>query len=418
MRLLVVASTFPATDGDGTPGFVRDLAVQEAEDFDVLVLVPRVPGAARRERIGPVEVRRFAYFPRRFEDLAHGAIIENLRAKPSRWLQVPCYFLAQTWAIHRTVRRWRPDVMHVHWIIPQGVSARLAARSVPQLLTTLGGDLYALRHPLVQRLKSLVVRRARFTTVMNADMRERVVELGADPDDVRVLPMGASNVGGAVPPAGRRSATGLTVLFVGRLVPKKGLGVLLDALRALGRDDVRLEVVGDGPLRAEVEQQSIGLPVHFRGQLGRDDLMAAYATADVAVFPSVPAASGDQDGLPVALLEAMAAGCAVVASDLPGLSEAVADGESGRLVPSQDVAALADALRTLTEDDALRDRLSEGARRQAQEFSVESIGARYRELLRTVAGAADRARPSGRPPRAPARPPAGCTARASRRRSS
>jgi len=385
MRLLVVASTFPATDGDGTPGFVRDLAVQEAEEFEVLVLVPRVPGAARREWIGPVEVRRFAYFPRPFEDLAHGAIIENLRAKPARWLQVPCYFLAQTWAIHRTVRRWRPDVMHVHWIIPQGVSALLAARSVPQLLTTLGGDLYALRHPVVQRLKSLVVRRARFTTVMNGDMCARVVELGADPDRVRVLPMGASNVGQAVPSAGPRSAAGITVLFVGRLVPKKGLGVLLEALRTLGRDDVSLEVVGDGPLRPEVERQGAGLPIHFRGQLGRDDLMASYAAADLAVFPSVPAASGDQDGLPVALLEALAAGCAVIASDLPGLSEAVVDGESGVLVPSQDASALADALRSLVEDDALRDRLADGARRQAREFSVESIGARYRELLRQTA---------------------------------
>ena len=87
-RLLVLASTFPTSPDDGTPAFVRDLAAREGEEFDVMVVVPRVPGGSAREVDGMMVVERFRYFPSRWEDLADGAIIENLRARPSRWLQV------------------------------------------------------------------------------------------------------------------------------------------------------------------------------------------------------------------------------------------------------------------------------------------------------------------------------------------
>src|SRR5690606_6237069 len=89
LRLMVVASTFPGHEDDGTPAFVRDLSSRLSEAFETTVLVPRVPGSQRSEVIGNLRVERFPYFPRRWEDLAHGAILENLRERPLRWLQVP-----------------------------------------------------------------------------------------------------------------------------------------------------------------------------------------------------------------------------------------------------------------------------------------------------------------------------------------
>ncbi|MGR0320243.1 glycosyltransferase [Agromyces sp. ZXT2-3] len=386
-RLLVLASTFPAHAADGTPAFVRDLAEREAEHFEVMVVVPRVPGAPGRERLGPLEVRRYGYFPRRWEDLADGAIIENLREKRSRWLQVIPFFVAQFLATRRAAREWRPDVAHVHWIIPQGIVARLALRRTPALLTTLGGDLYALNARPLRALKSWVIRWAAAVTVMNAEMRERVIRLGAAPDSVRILPMGADlSAVQAVPPT--PAEPGRTrILFVGRLVEKKGLEVLLDSVRALGTDSaVSLTVVGDGPLRSSLESRARGLDVTFAGQLGRSELVRRYAACDLAVFPSVLAASGDKDGLPVALLEAMAAGCAVVASDVPGINEAVQDGANGVLVAPGSTEQLTAALDALIADPERRRRLGAGARETAEEYSADAVGARYRELLGVVSG--------------------------------
>jgi hypothetical protein len=189
-RLLVLASTYPARPGDGTPSFVRDLALGMAEAFDIEVLVPAVPGGASRERDGALAVTRFRYFWRRWEDLADGAILENLRAHRSRLLQVPVLVLAEYVAVRRAVRRNRPDAIHAHWILPQGLVARLATRGIPTVVTTLGGDLYALRSGAARRLKAGVVRHASAVTVMNGEMRAMVEALGAKPADVLVMPMG------------------------------------------------------------------------------------------------------------------------------------------------------------------------------------------------------------------------------------
>ena len=121
-RLLVLASTYPARAGDGTPAFVRDLAAAESSRYETTVLVPSVPGSVGDEVDGALEVRRFRFFPRRWEDLGDGAILENLRSRKSRWLQVPAFFLAEVLALRRLVRSIQPDVLHVHWLIPQGLA--------------------------------------------------------------------------------------------------------------------------------------------------------------------------------------------------------------------------------------------------------------------------------------------------------
>jgi glycosyltransferase involved in cell wall biosynthesis len=145
-----------------------------------------------------------------------------------------------------------------------------------------------------------------------------------------------------------------------------------------------LDIVGDGPLRARLETSARGLPVRFLGQLGRDELSRVLGASSVVVVPSVPAASGDQDGLPVALLEAMAVGRPAVGSDLSGIDDAIVDGETGLLVPPGDAGALAAALEKLLTDSALRSTLGAAASQRAESFSVSAIGSRYSSLLDEV----------------------------------
>ena len=382
-KLLVLASTYPAHVGDGTPQFVRDLATVEALSYETTVLVPCVRGGARQEVDGALSVRRFRYFPRRWEDLADGAILENLRSRKSRWAQVLPLFLAEVLAIRREVRASRPDVIHVHWLLPQGLAALIAAPRVPKLVTTLGGDVYGLRDPVSRRVFRAVIKNAVTVTAMNEDMRGRLLALGADPATTVVLPMGA-DVAGIRPQAAAAQRRRGRVLFVGRLVEKKGVSVLLEALRLLDEPGYDVRVVGDGPLRPQLTRQAAGLPVTFAGSLGREALSAELGAASIAVFPSVPAASGDQDGLPVAMLEAMSTGCAVVASDLPGLRDAVEDGTSGLLTAPASAEDLAGALARLLRDPALCDRLGQAAAARAENFSVDAIGRRYVVLLDEV----------------------------------
>jgi glycosyltransferase involved in cell wall biosynthesis len=390
-RLLVVASTFPAHHGDGTPAFVKDLSVRLGRDLDTVVLVPRVPDAPARETIDGVTVQRFAYFPRRWESLANGAIIENLRASRWQWLQVVPFFLAESIHLRRLIRHHRPDVLHIHWIVPQGVAALVVGRHVPWVVTTLGGDVYALRDPISQWLKRAILGRARAVTTMNKEMRARLIDAGASADSTYVQPLGADI-------KGVRAEVGITepipgrLLFVGRLVEKKGLATLIDAVSRLSLDlGWSLEVIGDGPLRDELQERAAGLPIEFSGAMSRDGLAHAYGRSSIVVVPSVPAATGDQDGLPTVLLEAMGAGRAIVASDIAGIDEALTDGETGLLVPPNDAGALADALATLLRDAPLRNKLGAAAAERSEAFSVEACSQRFLELLTDAAtGAAAR----------------------------
>ncbi len=384
-RLLVLASTFPARPDDGVPAFVLDLARHEAEEFDTVVLTPRVPGAAADEVVDGVRVVRYPYFPRRFEDLADGAILDNLRARRSRVLQVPALLAAQFLAVRRAVRTGRPDVVHAHWAVPQALVATLAAPHVPMVVTTHGGDVYALRAAPLVRLKRWVLRRAAHVTTVNGEMRERLTAWGVPESGTSVVPMGVEP-GPAAAARARTARVPGRIVAVGRLVEKKGFAVLLHALRRI--DDVPWEVVvvGDGPLRAGLGRRAAGLPVTFAGQLGKDEVLDALASATVVAMPSVPASNGDQEGLPVTLLEAAAVGAAVVASDLPGIRDVVHHDVSGLLVPPGDVDALAAALRRALTDRDGRERWQAGAGRAAEPYTGDRIGARYRAVLRAAAG--------------------------------
>lgn len=140
------------------------------------------------------------------------------------------------------------------------------------------------------------------------------------------------------------------LLFAGRFVEKKGIPILIEAMRGLKREgtDVRLKLVGDGPIAGELKRQASDLrSIEFSGWVPNAELRHMMRGALAVCVPSVEAASGDAEGLPNVVLEAMAAGAPIVATHHAGIGEAVEDGRSGFLVPAGDVDALTMALRRL-----------------------------------------------------------------------
>ena len=188
----------------------------------------------------------------------------------------------------------------------------------------------------------------------------------ATPPDVQAGPALAARPAGEGEPAGPGPAP-LRVLAVGRLVAKKGYPVLFEALAALARQGSRinLSVIGEGvdrpQLEAMVDNLGLSTVVRFLGAQPHQQVAAAFRQADVFVQASVVLGNGDRDGVPNSLLEAMASGLAVVASDVAGIPEVVAPG-CGVLVPTGDPRALASSLALLADDPGLRERLGRAAR--------------------------------------------------------
>ena len=170
----------------------------------------------------------------------------------------------------------------------------------------------------------------------------------------------------------------LRLLTVGTLCPRKGLDVLLRACTRLAQQkvDFELRVVGNGPLRRRLKWLAFRLglrrKVIFTGHIPHENMSDLYRRADLVVLPSRVASDGDRDGMPSALTEAMAFGCAVVASNLPGMDEAIVSGESGVLVPPDDVEALSRTLLELAARPDERKRLGSNAWKRIRELLDES----------------------------------------------
>lgn len=360
--LLVLASTYPRWHGDPEPGFVHELAKRLLPRFRVHVLGPHAKGAARREVMDGVEVHRYRYAPAGLETLVNdGGIVTNLKLHPWKLLLVPGFVLAQFLACWRLCKRLEVDVLHAHWLVPQGLMAAclqwLPGRTIPFVVTSHGADLYALKGRLFNRIRKFVLRRASAASVVSSAMCDLLESTGVSVEKVHVLPMGVDVEGRFTPdPAVERSRSG--ILFVGRLVEKKGVRHLLSAMpRVLDAvPDAHLTIAGFGPdeeaLRLQVRELGLEAVVRFTGALPQSGLPDYYRSAAVFVAPFVRAGSGDQEGLPVALMEAVSCGCPVVAGDIPGIGDLLGHDRADVCVDARDEAALASRIIEALADPA------------------------------------------------------------------
>lgn len=187
-------------------------------------------------------------------------------------------------------------------------------------------------------------------------------------------------------PASSQPPNSRTILFVGRLVAKKGVPDLIEACRILNERGVQFdcEIIGDGPLRETLTEQiqacDLATRVSLRGALHQDAVLKAMLGARVLALPCVVAASGDQDGLPTVLLEALAAGLPSISTNVAGIPEIIDHGRTGLLVNSSSPAMLADAIHEVLEDDTLAMRLANAGRKKA--MSAFEVGVNVAHLRR------------------------------------
>lgn len=322
MKVLFLTSTLPRFPGDQQAPFVLEQAVawQQARPEDELfILAPHDAGARRHETVDGVSVSRFRYvWPQMWQTLAYPAIMPNLRQNKWRALQIPFFLSAEFLAARRLIKQHRIEVIYAHWVMPQGIVAYLLHRfmGVDYVLQNHSSDLsvFAKLGRGGRAMARAVLRRARAFFCVNqvqADQARAFLPGLA----CNVLPMGLSmNVDAArsaFDPGKCRYALGT----ISRLSRKKGLDHLIAAAEHLARQDrvIPIAIAGDGEDAALLARLPVASDVTFPGFLSGEDKAAFFADCFAMVFSSV--ASGDDvEGLPVALLEALAAGKPVIAS--------------------------------------------------------------------------------------------------------
>lgn len=361
MRILTLSCEYPPIGGGGaTAARVQAEALVRA-GHEVDVLTAGMPGLAPCETIGGVHVFRVPGW-RRWRH--YSTAIEQASFLPGM--------------LHRGhhLAAARPyDIIHSHFVVPTGLVARHLARrhAIPYLVTAHGSDVpgynpdrFALLHRLIRPAWRTVLQDAAAVTSPSRFVRGLIqrhadvaVELLPNAYDAPTLPAVAKRP---------------RVLSVARLVERKGIAHLIDALAGLG---ARAEYViaGDGPQRSmlEARARALGLSVAFLGQVDRDRLGSLYASSSIFVLPSA------RENFPMVLLEAMSAGCAVVTTRHTGCAEVV--GDAGLLVPAGDSQALREALAGLLGNPRRAAALGQAARQRVAEFASTRVTARLEALF-------------------------------------
>jgi glycosyltransferase involved in cell wall biosynthesis len=297
------------------------------------------------------------------------------------------HFVRAGWLADRLVRA-RVGHLHAHFAHGPTSVAHFAAMmtSLPFSFTAHAKDIYTSPPELL----AAKMRAARFV-VTCTDYNARHLSGLAESEARRIhriyhgIDLRKFRPDGADDAADARAAT---LLAVGRLVPKKGLEFLVDAvglLRAEGRK-IKLRIVGSGPERADLEKRISGAgltgAVELLGARPHEELPRLYREATACVLPCIITDDGDRDGIPNVLVEAMRMGVPVISTAISGIPELVRDGETGLLVPPRDAAALARAIARVLDDAGLRRRLiANAAARVSTEFDVDRNAERLRTLL-------------------------------------
>jgi colanic acid/amylovoran biosynthesis glycosyltransferase len=292
--------------------------------------------------------------------------------------------LLQATVLRAEMERAGIDHAHAHFATAAARLANLAWRmgGPTYSVTVHAKDIYH-REVRVEHLRDKLAP-ARFVATVSRANREHLNSvLGLD-GKLRVVPNSVDlrRLG----PVRSQAGVDGTVLAVARLIEKKGLQDLVVACGLMRRRGLRprLEVVGDGPLRAQLEAvaASLGVDARFRGALPHEQVLELMRRATLFCLPCVVAADGDRDGLPTSVLEAMAVGLPVVTTAVNGLAEAVLHERTGLIVPQGDPSALAAAIERLWSDPVLAAHLATRGRRHVERnFSLERSAALLRSMF-------------------------------------
>lgn len=373
LRVAVLGSTYPRYETDPGVPWLRESVRRAAAEHEVTVIAPAYRGL-RSHTIDGVRVERFRYGPASAETLTHDeGAPSKLRRNPLLKGLAAIYVLSGAWKTFWVCRTRRIDVLHVHWPFPHGLMALAPAwlLGVKVVSTCHSAELaMARKSRLAGVLLAFCLRRSDAVFANSAHTAALVKD--ASGVTATVLPYGTT----VAPVAATRApdAQSPLLLFCGRLIQRKGVGYLIEAMpKILARHPgARLVITGEGDCKAGwVEQAARLLPadrVRFAGFVSNAELAALYAECTVYVHPAVIDDQGDTEGLGVVLVEAMANRKPVVASAVGGIVDVIIDGKTGLLVPEKDPGEIADAVCRLLDDPALAARLADGGLAHAESY--------------------------------------------------
>lgn len=403
LRVCFVTSSYPLNADDGSARFIHSMAQSLVElGHHVDVILPQHKQLTTRASNIPLHPFRYIW-PDQLAIMGYAqATHSDKRMRRLAYVLAPSYAIAQASTIWRLHRKAHYDIIHGHWVVPNGIVAASVARLVqrPLVISLHGSDVFfALKQRMLRRAAEATFAQASAITACSPSLYDGALALNAAPEKLHLMPYGVNSSFFMHTSEERdhvRQMLGIdsdrvALTFVGRLVEKKGVEHLIRALPTVKR---RLPgaiclVGGTGPERTALEllarELGVSESVRFLGGLDWKSVAAVLQATDIFIAPSIHDSEGNSDGLPNTVLEAMASGCPIVTTTLPGIQLAITDEVHGLLIPEKDEVQLADAIIRLGIDGVLRRKFGESARSRAiQEFGWDRVALQLTDFYRAA----------------------------------
>ncbi len=294
-------------------------------------------------------------------------------------------FLSAIFRLFRLHRKHQFDVIHAHWLLPNGFIGAIVCKlcKIPLVITLHGSDIFVSKlNPIFKAMAKWTLKHVAMVTSVTPAFLPELAALGVPEEKRCMIPNGVTPSVFSTPAQKRITElretlsipeNSLVVFALGRIVLKKGFDVLVQALPQLQEiaQDVTVIIGGDGSdlprLKTLAEKHNVSNVIRFPGTINRADVPAYFHLCDLFVLPAVFDPKGNVDGCPIVILEAMACGKPVVSSDISGIPIVVKDGETGLLVGEKNVDALANAIISMLENPVKREQFGRAGQQRIQQ---------------------------------------------------
>ena len=374
MHILIINSEYPPIGGGAGNASAHIADQLEKLGYIVTVITSRFGNLPRREQTKNITIYRVPSL-RRSQD----------RSNPLE--QIIFILSASFWTLS-LIPRLRPNATLAFFGVPSGAIAWLikVVYRIPYVISLRGGDVPGFRpydfhvyHKLIAPFLRLIWKNASGVIANSNGLRQLAHSFDSN-FEIHIIPNGVDL---QLFKTRDRDWSSPRLLSVGRIVHQKGLDLAMHALGGLKELNWEWRIAGDGPqmqaLQSLAQELGIDDRVFFLGWQSREQIRESYRQANVFLFPS------RHEGMPNAILEAMSSGLPVIATCIAGNEELVIQGQTGYLVPSEDIESLQDALKKLLNNSALRQQMGEASRRRVEEnYSWESTAHQYALFLEKV----------------------------------
>jgi len=398
IKVVMLTSSYPRFPGDTASIFLKHMCASLSKRGIVVHVIAPASNITDKQFEDSIHVHRFHYLPRKLRKLCYGSgILPNLKNNPLLWISVPFYLASMFLLLIKIVRTTNADIVHCHWIIPQGLVALLSKpfHKAAIVVTAHGADAFSFKSRATRIIKKFVIGNSNHWTANTGKTAEAVCKPILT-SNLSIIPMGVDTAffkeGNGIQLRSNLPSDTSILLFVGRLVEKKGVSVLLKAFSLLPDEDkkqTKLWIVGEGGLRSELETETARLHIvdqtTFWGRQPNENLPDFYAASNIFVGPSLVDSTGDTEGQGVVFLEAFASNTPVIASRVGGIPDVIKHEESGILVSPNNPEELSSAISRLLNDSTLRIKIAKAGNSVVREiYDWDSISRRFSELYDSV----------------------------------